>query len=217
MAISYPYHQATSQPTAHGDHPHLTGGVKRRSIDEGGGSHAKGHETKSLRVLSRHYIDESIDQALSDQGMLEMFTPDLIIAVDDTALSPTSLLEHHIAIKVGKKTPVLTPQWEVYEPDENPYKPVGRAWDQSLSGASILLVEKVDSTRHTLTAFVESLLERIAKQKVSVGSEFVEPKIAAFAFHNKFLEAKEALHPRISHFFAAETSSDEVKISYPSG
>ena len=184
-------------------------------------NHNHSHD-QSVRVLSRHYIDEAIERAILDQKLLETFTPDLIIAVDETSISPASLLEHHIATKVGKKTPVLTPNWAVYEPDENPYKPVGRVWDQSdqsLAGFKILLVEKVDATRHTLTSFVESLTGKIAEQKAKGGSEWTEPKIGVFALHNKEnVASKSELPTGVSHFFAAESSSEgDVKISYPSG
>ena len=36
MAISYPFclREAVHQPMAHGDHPHLGGGLKRRSLED---------------------------------------------------------------------------------------------------------------------------------------------------------------------------------------
>ena len=95
VAISYPYHQASLQPTAHGDHPHLTGGSKRRSIDQPRHDHS--HD-QSVRVLSRHYIDEAIEKSILDQRLLETFTPDLILAVDETSVSigeKQIYLSHH--------------------------------------------------------------------------------------------------------------------------
>jgi hypoxanthine phosphoribosyltransferase len=208
VAISYPYHQAASQPTAHGDHPHLTGGPKRRSIDH---HHAAADPKSSvIHSLSRHYIDEVLAKATTT--MLDTFTPDLIIAVDETSISPASLLEHHISTPIGRKTPVLTPQWAVYEPNENPYKPVGQLWDEPLEGLNILLVEKVDATRTTLATFVQDLEGKLQGQKANA-------TIGVFALNEKADAKKRPMPLSVKHYFAAETSSLEAgtKLSYPTG
>lgn len=211
VAISYPYHQALAQPTAHGDHPHLrvnSAGSKRSSIDHPHLPPASDDNHKSVRVLSRHYIDEVVLKAT--QAMLETFTPDVIIAVDDTSISPASLIEHHISTRVGgRKTTVLTPRYEVYEPSENPYKPVGEKWEKPLDGLNILVVEKVDATRNTLAAFVQGLERKISEQKANA-------TIGVLALNEKANAKKVEMPSSVKYYFAAETSSEDgVKISYP--
>lgn len=88
----------------------------------------------------------------------------------------------------------------------------------SLSGHRILLVEKVDNTRASLSNFLATLQQHIDTQRaaaVSTGG-WVEPVLGVFVLHNKDTPKQASLPQDIleGRYFAAENIGS-LQIAYP--
>lgn len=106
MAISYPFHVSGSFPvhqsTAHGDHPHLGGApVRTPSMDSQKAHHgatpplAPGGQT-TVKVVSRHFIQEAVKRAILEQGIIAKFTPSALIAVSEDSVPVATTLQYHL-------------------------------------------------------------------------------------------------------------------------
>ncbi len=87
-----------------------------------------------------------------------------------------------------------------------------------------MLVEKVVSTRATLSHYLEGLQQHIAAQRATAAissgaSPWEEPVLGAFVLHSKERPREASLPKGVldepGHYFVAENVGSDVHISYP--
>lgn len=246
VAISYPFHVTDEttpvhQPTAHGDHPHLGGGAVRTLSQDSKKVHqdvtpcpVPGSQT-TVRVVSQPFVHEAVKRAIAEHGIMDKFIPSALVAVSEDSIPIATILLHHLRTKLQHPIPVVTCHYQLYDEAINPYQPIMGTWSPSsnggsisLSGQRLLLVERVDSSRATLTSFLAGLKSRINTQRAAIiaeGKGWVETEVAVFVLFDKMIASKEEegghvkpqLPAEVKHYFVAETSQSDEYLMCPSG
>ncbi|EPX70599.1 xanthine phosphoribosyltransferase [Schizosaccharomyces octosporus yFS286] len=185
-----------------------------------------------MEPVRLYYSYNDVHKMCAEQAnhILQVFRPDVIIAIGGGGFIPARILRTFLKKKGSKNIPIQAIGLSLYEelttdsPEEVPGVEVKRTqWLDfstlgmvSLVGKNILIVDEVDDTRTTLHYAVRELQNDVAKQAKELNREHEKTSFGIFVVHNKVKPKNAELDKElVDNYYFAGCNTPDYWIMYP--